>query len=62
MKVDKAEIVSMLRAKGLDARADWVDRTLPDLVDTDANHSLLSSTLGLDLIALHAVDTTPQYV
>jgi hypothetical protein len=62
MKVHKAEIVSILRVRGLAARADWVDRTLPDIVDTDTHHSLLTSTLDIDLAILHAVDNTPQYV
>lgn len=41
MQVDKAEIVAVLRLRGLHDRADWVDRALPALVDTDENGSLL---------------------
>ncbi len=41
MHIDKAEIVAILRSRGLDARADWVDRELPPIIDTDANGSLL---------------------
>ena len=62
MKVDKAEIVAILHARGQHARADWVDRALPDVVDTDENHSLLSSTLDIDPATLHPVGCTPQYV
>ena len=39
MQIDKTEIVATLRSRGLDARADWVDRALPDLVDTDSSAS-----------------------
>ena len=41
MYIDKAEIISILRARGLDARADWVERDLPALVDTRKNGALL---------------------
>lgn len=59
MKVDKAEIIAKLRSKGLDARADWVQRELPELVDTDRNRSLLS-TLDIDPAALHPARTAVQ--
>jgi hypothetical protein len=62
MKVDKAEVVAILRTRGLDARADWVDRALPDIVDTNEHHTLLSSTLDIDPATLHAVGKAPQYV
>ena len=61
MKIEKAEIVSILRVRGLDARANWVDRTLPDVIDTNENQSLLSSTLDIDPAALHPVGDTRQY-
>jgi hypothetical protein len=47
MHIDKAEIISVLRSRGLNARADWVDRTLPKLVDTHKNTALLDM-LGID--------------
>jgi hypothetical protein len=47
MNIDKAQIIASLRARGLDDRADWVDRILPDLVDTTKNESLLKM-LGID--------------
>jgi hypothetical protein len=39
--IDKAEIIALLRSRGLNARADWVDREFHRLVDTDSNGSLL---------------------
>jgi hypothetical protein len=47
MQIDKAEIISVLRSRGLNARADWVDRELPDVVDTYKNGALLQM-LGVD--------------
>ena len=41
MNIDKSAIVALLQARGLDAKADWVDRQLPALVDTDLNRALL---------------------
>lgn len=41
MNIEKAEIVEVLRSRGLHDRADWVDRELPSHVDTDRNSSLL---------------------
>jgi hypothetical protein len=60
MKVDKAQIVAILRSQGLDARADWVERALPEVVDTDTNHSLLA-TLRVDPEALRPVDLSPAH-
>jgi hypothetical protein len=53
--VDKAEIVATLRSRGLHARADWVDRELPELVDTYRNAGLLR-TLAIDPAALAPSD------
>jgi len=61
MNVNKAEIISILRSRGLDARADWVDRTLPKIVDTAQNHSLLS-TLDIDQATLSPANNAPQPV
>lgn len=41
MQIRKAEILATLRSRGLAARADWVDRQLPSIIDTDENGSLL---------------------
>lgn len=53
MDIDKTEIIAVLRAKGLDAKATWVDRQLPPLVDTDVNRALLEM-LEIDTAALIA--------
>jgi hypothetical protein len=47
MIVKKIQIVEILRQRGQDARAAWVDRALPDDIDTVANASLLA-TLRID--------------
>ncbi|GLI02588.1 hypothetical protein [Phytohabitans aurantiacus] len=39
--IDKAQIIEVLRSRGLHERADWVDRELPGIVDTHKNGSLL---------------------
>jgi hypothetical protein len=41
MEIDKTEIIEMLRSRGLHDRADWVNRQLPEVVDTHKNSSLL---------------------
>jgi hypothetical protein len=46
MKIAKEVIIARLRERNLDARADWVDRTLPDEVDP-YEHSGLLKTLNL---------------
>jgi hypothetical protein len=45
--IKKWRVVEVLRQRGEDARADWVDRVLPTEVDTTANASLLA-TLRID--------------
>jgi hypothetical protein len=47
MQIDKAEIVAVLRSREQQARAEWVERELPDLVDTYKNGALLQM-LGID--------------
>ncbi|MEV0153817.1 hypothetical protein AB0H57_08770 [Micromonospora sp. NPDC050686] len=47
MKIDKSKIVEALRHRGQHSRADWVDRELPDHVDT-AQHSGILATLNLN--------------
>ena len=59
MRIDKSEIIAALRAKGLDARADWVDRQLPQIVDTYDNGALLQM-LEIDLSTMSPVDVAPQ--
>jgi hypothetical protein len=45
--VDKAKVIAELRSRQLHARADWIDRELPGLIDTHKNSSLLQM-LGID--------------
>lgn len=59
MHIEKAEIIATLRSRGLHARADWVDRQLPRLVDTYKNDSLLS-TLDIDPAAMSPVEVASQ--
>ena len=49
--VQKSLVLEALRRRGLDARADWVDRAMPDEIDVQLNASLFD-TLGLDAQAL----------
>jgi len=58
--IDKADIISVLRSRGLDARADWVDRELPGLVDTYKNAALLRM-LGVDPAAISPVDVASRH-
>jgi hypothetical protein len=53
MIIQKSAIIAKLRERGLTARADWVDRELPDEVDPFL-HSGLLSTLHLDLKELES--------
>ena len=41
MQVHRSDIVAALRAEGLDDRADWATRQLPESVDTEKNAALL---------------------
>lgn len=47
MEIDKAKVVELLRRRGLDDRAAWVDRQLPARIDVDQNAGLLA-TLKID--------------
>jgi hypothetical protein len=59
MHVDKAEIIAVLRSRGLHERADWFDRELPELVDTYKNAALLDM-LGVDPTAMSPVDVASR--
>lgn len=50
--LDKAVILAELRRRQLHARADWVDRTLPESVDTAQNAALLK------MLSIRADDLT----
>jgi hypothetical protein len=55
--IDKAEIIAVLRARGLPDRADWVDRQLPDQVDPYDNAALLRMlNLDADVLAAATAD------
>jgi hypothetical protein len=56
--VQKAKIVAMLRSRGLQARADWVDRELPEDVDLYKNSALLQM-LGFEPEVMAPVDAAP---
>jgi hypothetical protein len=47
--------MAILLSRGNEDRAAWVDRVLPDLVDTEANASLLTM-LDIDLSAMTPVN------
>jgi hypothetical protein len=47
MEIDKSKVLEALRRRGLNDRATWVDRQLPDRIDVDGNAALLA-TLGID--------------
>ena len=47
MQIDKDQIISLLRQRGDDAKADQAQQELPGQVDTDKDAGLLS-TLGID--------------
>jgi hypothetical protein len=49
--VDKAKVIADLRSRQLHARAEWVDRELPEFIDTYRNSALLKM-LGIDLDAM----------
>jgi hypothetical protein len=57
MQINKADIVAVLRSRDLPDRADWVDRDLPELVDTDKNGALLRM-LGIDLATMSPVSAS----
>ena len=47
MKIDKSKVLEALRQRGQHSRAEWVDRELPNRIDT-AQHSGILATLNLD--------------
>jgi hypothetical protein len=59
MRVARAEIIAILRSRGLLDRADWVDRDLPPIVDTHKNGALLRM-LDIDPSTMSPVDPSPS--
>ncbi|GAA0804651.1 hypothetical protein [Spirilliplanes yamanashiensis] len=55
--VDKTEVIAQLRERRLHARALWVDREFPGLIDAGRNQSLLRM-LGIDVDAVTAGELT----
>jgi hypothetical protein len=55
-QVDKAQIIKVLRARGLHNRSDWVDRELPPVIDTHRNSSLLRM-LQIDPTAIERAES-----
>ena len=55
MHIEKIELVATLRSRGMQDRADWVDRELPPIIDTHKNGSLLRM-LGIDTATMSPVD------
>jgi hypothetical protein len=51
MIISKAVVIAVLRQRGQHVRADFVDRELPERVDSDQHGGLLA-TLHLDLAEL----------
>lgn len=47
MQIDKDQIISLLRQRGDDAKADQAQQELPSQVDTEKDSGLLSK-LGID--------------
>jgi hypothetical protein len=56
--IDKAQIIATLRSRGMNERADWVDRDLPQLVDTLKNVALLRM-LDIDVATMTPADPGP---
>lgn len=47
MEINKTKVVELLKRRGLNDRAEWVDRQLPARIDVYDNASLLA-TLSID--------------
>jgi hypothetical protein len=56
MEIDKAKVVELLRRRGLEDRAAWVDRQLPEHIDVYENSGLLSM---LNIDPEHVADGDP---
>ena len=58
MTISKAAVISVLRERGQHARADFVDRELPEHIDI-TQHGGLLATLRLDPADLAEPDAQP---
>jgi hypothetical protein len=43
MEINKTKVIELLKHRGLNDRADWVDRQLPARIDVYENASLLAT-------------------
>jgi hypothetical protein len=43
MEINKSKVIELLKDRGLNDRADWVDRQLPARIDVYENASLLAT-------------------
>lgn len=57
MEIDKARVLELLRQRGLDDRARFVDRQLPDRIDVHQNAGLLAT---LDIDPAELADVVPS--
>ena len=57
--VHKSLVLEELRRRGLDARAEWVDKAMPDDIDVRQNASLFDM-LGIDVTALSDEPANPK--
>lgn len=55
-QVHRADIIATLRSRGLDDRADWAERQLPEAVDTVKNAALLRM-LNIDISTMTPVES-----
>jgi hypothetical protein len=56
MEINKAKVVELLRNRGLNDRAAWVDRQLPARIDVYRNAGLLAT---LDINPAEVADDAP---
>jgi hypothetical protein len=47
MEINKSKVIELLKSRGLNDRAAWVDRQLPERIDVNDNAALLA-TLNID--------------
>ena len=55
MQVHRSDIIAALKSRGLDDRAAWAERQLPEAVDTDKNAALLRM-LNIDITDMAKVE------
>jgi len=59
MEINKTKVIELLKRRGLNDRADWVDRQLPARIDVYDNASLLATlSINPDELADDAPSTS----